>query len=663
MYDYDRRIRENYHNPPHPDKPWVLNLDSHAVIFGKTGTGKSNYLKHVFNELEKDDGNIVIIDPHGDVADYAICRTNRNAVFLSGHDYEGAEGRYAGLNLIEASGSFEEAQLIGDWVKQAFSKEESLSKGTWGPRLDLVFSSVLVEMMRRKKGLTLREFTSLLPNGKNLLSYFPRQENSASGNFIRLQNISTKQWTEFVTSSMHKLLPIVENPFVRRVVSRKNEDSVDMDSAILSFNSLIVPELNLGRLAESPVRIISTMVLAKIWNVLLRNGPTNRKTHIVIDEAHLISEPILEMFLAQGRKYGINVILGYQSAAQLSDSFIEMLFSNIQGYAAFSLSREGAEIISRNTPKTRDINALRRTLIDQERYKVTVSCEIYDEAKGRFARYGPVTHTPDQITGEPDRDEVQRVKAALLKEKGTEDREQDTEAESGWTGHNRMIFMFSEFLEARGIQNMVEPDIGGIVPDLLIRHGEKEIICEVEDSDILVTHRVAKKMVDYSGKNLIFLCRGEDLQDLFSLISNIIEAAEKGVDYSYEGESVSASKAITALPKISFVAIQDNEFYFYNGTGLVKFLTTHLERSSSIVYRAKKLPMGTLRSEALGDYIGMVAQECGVNIDRIEEKYGRDRLRSLYQSMIERGYEEPASLISLLELDRAGAETEDETVD
>lgn len=663
VYNYDPTIRENDRFPPHPDKPWLINLDSHAVIFGKTGTGKSNYIKNVLSHL---DGNVVLLDPHGDVADFFLSVTRKKAVFLSGRNYEGSDGNYAGVNLLSTSGVPEEAHLIGDWVKQAFSKDESLSKGTWGPRLDLVFSSVLVEMIKRKKGFTLRDFTNLLPNGKKLLSYFPMQENSPVGTFLRLQNLNSKQWSEFVTSSMNKLLPLVESPLVRRVISATDERSVDLDSAILSQDGAIVPELNMGRIGENSVRVISTLLLARIWNVLLRRGPTKLKTYVVIDEAHLITEPILETFLGQGRKYGITLILGYQFPNQLSENFMETLFSNVQGYACFTMSRSGAELIARNTPRVRSVNSLINTLENQEKYKVTVSCETYEAREGvpgRISRYGPVTYIPELIGDAPPQEEINRLKALMLKNTGFPDPELGIEEVSDWTGHNRMIFLFSDFLDSRNIPNIVEPDLGGLVPDILIRHKDKEIICEVEDSDLLVTHRVAKKMVDYAGSQLMFLCRREDFPNLVSLLTNIVEAADKNEDYIYEGEKIHAAQAIKAIPNVSIVTLQDQMFYFYNGIGMVKLLAPHLERSSSMDYRAKRLPLGNLRSSVLNDYVEMISKGGSVELDTLEAKYGRDRLRSLLQSIVERGYGEPKNITALLELDKIARELQDEQAD
>ena len=41
-------------------------------------------------------------------------------------NYEGSDGNYVGVNLLSTSGVPEGAHLIADWVKQVFSKDESL---------------------------------------------------------------------------------------------------------------------------------------------------------------------------------------------------------------------------------------------------------------------------------------------------------------------------------------------------------------------------------------------------------------------------------------------------------------------------------------------------------------------------------------------------------
>lgn len=652
MYDYEVVIKENVRYPPHPSKPWLVGLNSHAVIFGKTGMGKSNYLKHILSQLENSDSNTVLLDPHGGLADFLLSSTKKTITFLSGSDYEGSKCRYSGINLLGTSNRTEEAQLIGDWIRQAFTGDESLSKGTWGPRLDLIFSTVLVEMIKRKKGLTLSEFTRLLPNGKMLISFFPKQEFSPTGNFLHLQNLNSKQWTDFVTSSLNKLLPLVENPYIRRMISADDSRSVNLDAAILSGRNAIIPELDLGRVGEMTVRAISVLILARIWNTLLRRGPTEQRTYLVIDEANLIPESILNIFLTQGRKYGITIILGFQSPSQLSKNFLESILSNVQSYVCFAMSESGADLLAKNIPGTINVRLLKNTLKDLPRHKMVLSSETIIPHVGKSERYGPVTYSPKLVPERYSKDEINKVKASIIRTIGFEEKEGPGKLSEDWTSHNRMMYLFSEFLESKSVKTSVEPNIGGLIPDILIEHKGRKIICEVEDSDILVTHRIAKKLKDYKDLPLIFLCRREDFTSLIKLLANILQSAMRRETYYHKNEKIPSTDLINTFSHLSIATFHENEFFFYNGSSMTKFSASHLERESSFIYRARKLPLGHLRESILRQYTEMLSSSGELDLDKIEDRYGRERIRELYGSMKESGYEDIRNIVALLEIDR-----------
>ena len=129
MYRYDFRIMKNMNSPPYSDSPWLIDLHSHGLIIGMTGTGKSNYLRIVLDRLNSEDCNIVLLDPHGEVTDYALMKSKKRRVFLSGSDYPGSEGIYSGINVLSTTGGMIEASIVSDWIRQAFSMDDVLSMG------------------------------------------------------------------------------------------------------------------------------------------------------------------------------------------------------------------------------------------------------------------------------------------------------------------------------------------------------------------------------------------------------------------------------------------------------------------------------------------------------------------------------------------------------
>lgn len=203
-------------HPPYDETPWLFNLKSHNIIIGRTGTGKSNYLLHIIKHLNEVDCNTVLLDPHGQVSNEALKLSNKNKILLSGHDYPGSERVYSGINVLKTTGGQENAYLVADWIRHAFSENEALSQRTRGPRLNLNFSHILVSLMLREKGLTLKKFAEILSESKRTLSYFPVQEHSPIRTMTQSFSSVERYWNDFVMSSENKILPLISNPIVRQ---------------------------------------------------------------------------------------------------------------------------------------------------------------------------------------------------------------------------------------------------------------------------------------------------------------------------------------------------------------------------------------------------------------------------------------------------------------
>ena len=285
MYRRYYVIRENAANSPSHDKPWLMDLRSHGIVIGKTGSGKSNYLLHILRHIDREDCNIVLLDPHGQTSDSFLSMTKREAIILSGHDYPGSEGRYSGINALHTSGEEENAYRVGDWMVQAFSSNENMSNGTWGPRINMIISQVMVNIMLREKGLPLDRFTEILADQKRLFSYFPVQEHSPIRNALSSGNI-TRNWGDFIMSSLNKLLPLVGNPLIRRVISVSEEKSVNLDHCILTGNKLISPEISIGETGVTSASIIASVLLARIWNILVGRAHGSQLLCLLLQRVH-----------------------------------------------------------------------------------------------------------------------------------------------------------------------------------------------------------------------------------------------------------------------------------------------------------------------------------------------------------------------------------------
>lgn len=658
MYDHDILVHENTGFPPYYRKPWLIDLKSHCILIGKTGSGKSNYLRNILNQLETDDCNVVLLDPHVEVANYALMKSKKNKIFLSGRDYPGSEGIYTGTNVLKLSDNGEEAYLVADWVRSSLAREDAISQGVWGARLNFIFTSLLPEIMLAEKGLTLKDFRKLLSNGRVILSLLDPYEESGARDFLAGTASTSREWRDYISSSMNRLVPITSDKMIQRMISARDEDAFDLDSAVLGRNNLIVPDVDRGVMTELAQKAIVSLMITRIWNIIKKRGPSSERTYIIVDEAKLLSGAILEEILTEGRKYGIIVILAYQSLAQIPKESRQSVLASVSNFACFRMMNEDAAILSFEIEATDDVarKKLQFTLVKQKYTNVTIYCAPDTEEVERRGfhvyEYGPVTVSPPFVDTDYSLEEADLKKAEILKTIGKGRIIALSPEAERKKKHDHLIFMFSEFLKSHRISTTIEPSIGNLIPDILIEYNGKRIFCEVEDSDLLVTNRIAKKMKDYSGSPLIFLCRHEDFNSLISMIRNIMQKTRKGEYYTHLDEKIPASAIPASLLNLYIVTYSDRDFLYYNGSEHVRFMSSHLERAGSFIYRSRSLPLGVMRESVLKDISEMISQNGSVDLDKLEETYGRERLRNLLQTLKERGYDEGITVNSILELDR-----------
>ena len=329
-------------------------FESHLLIGGKSGEGKSTLLLQLILRRLKEKGGLILIDPHGDFADQTLglIPPERwdDVVFidLSNEDFA------CGINVLDTTMARGRDKIISDLIK-IFSALWT----SWGSRMEISFEYGLKTLYEANK--------SLCRQGKADQQY----------TLLDLMPLLTEE------SFCHALLEDIEDPFVRRwwasyydplslqmqrdrsdpvlskvakfegIIARhivgQSRCSIDF-AACIQQQKIVVIKLAKGVIGEDVARILGATLLGFL-NVALEEqgkveGAERHHVPIFIDEFQTLDGVNWEAALAELRKYGASYFLATQSLEYLREKqLLTVVQASVKQFAIFRMSAEDAKIL------------------------------------------------------------------------------------------------------------------------------------------------------------------------------------------------------------------------------------------------------------------------------------------------------------------------------
>ncbi len=564
-------------------------LQRHLVILGKTGTGKSNMLKKIVGEIiEKKLGSVVLLDPHGDTAQSIASRFPGSTLVLSPYTIpNGTLKTGITINPLYSADRTRDSSVISGWVRDAFSSEYSLSQGTWGPRLELIFTSLLNQLILVNKNCNLGDLLNLLTDPSKLRLFLKDVKDDNLRQFLKAQMSDWRGWNQYVSSSINKLLPVIGYDGLRNISSGR-VDSVDLFEYLQEDSRLLIPEFWRGVTSEENYRIISVLLLLKIWMLRINANEGKLPIYIVADEAHILSENIIDRFLREGRKFDFRLIIATQFIGKDNDRLQESINGNVANFISFSVSEDEAQGISRNLFE----GAIQKKLSLVLRSQSVHRCVLWSQTENGVA--GPLSIIPslsdftiDPITFEAIREESVRNYGTII----TENTEDDLTSL-----HEYLINKFEAYLKKSRVNLERGIKVNGKIPDGIFEYMGTKFIVEVEVSDILNSNRIKEKLRQYSDHRIIFLVP-------FGFPANVMETLLSEANLS----KLAGSKLKTALSSVlNFSVVEVGDSFITHGLGFSKEMAMDDIFTGSVMLSLQNLEFPEIRKYLLE---GMLAEK------------------------------------------------------
>ncbi len=324
----------------------------HIYMIGQTGTGKSNLLLNMaVSDIKKGKG-VAVIDPHGDLVEDILGLVpkdrHQDVIVFDPGDIDDP----VGLNMLEYDfNKPEEKTFIVNELLNIFDKLYDL-KTTGGPMFEQYMRNALLLLMEDavNEPATLMEVPRIFSDAafrarklariKNpVVIDFWEKEAIKAGGEASLQNI-----TPYVTSKFNNF---TSNDYVRPIIGQI-KSAFNFREAMDNGKILLI-NLSKGRVGDVNANLLGMIVIGKILMAALgrvdMEQEKRRDFFLYIDEFQNFATESIAVILSEARKYRLNLTLGHQFIAQLSDKIRDAVFGNVGSFISFRIGSKDAEFL------------------------------------------------------------------------------------------------------------------------------------------------------------------------------------------------------------------------------------------------------------------------------------------------------------------------------
>ena len=326
----------------------------HMYTIGQTGTGKTNFLKHmIIQDIERGDG-VCFIDPHGvDVQDILsrIPKERYDDVIYFDPAYT---PRPMGLNMLEYDPRFpEQKTFVVDEMFKIFKKLYGDVPEAFGPIFEQYFrNATLLVLEDPETGSTLMDISRVLADDNFRALKLSRSRNSVVNHFWEeiAENVrgegDLRNVVPYITS---KFDIFIANEIMRPIVGQQRSAFNFKD--IMDNKKILLVNLSKGRLGDLNANLLGLVMVGKIMMTALARtdylhlNPPN--FYLYIDEFQNVTTDTIATILSEARKFRLSMTIAHQYIEQIDPKIKNAVFGNVGTMVTFRVGPNDAEFLSK----------------------------------------------------------------------------------------------------------------------------------------------------------------------------------------------------------------------------------------------------------------------------------------------------------------------------
>ncbi|MBI2025878.1 MAG: type IV secretion system DNA-binding domain-containing protein, partial [Candidatus Levybacteria bacterium] len=305
-------------------KPVYIQKDDrrrHMYVIGKTGVGKSEFLKDMILQDIRNGEGVCFIDPH-DTIDKLLPlippERAEDVIFFDPSDTE----RPMGLNMLEAQTEQEKHYIVSSIVGLMYKLYDPNKTGIIGPRFEHAIRNAMLTVMS-EPGATFIEVVRALTDSSFVQELLPK----VSDPIIR------RYWTDQIaqTNDFHKseTLDYIVSKFGRFVTNKMMRNIIGQSYSSFDFRKamdegkILLVSLSKGKIGEENASFLGLVLVPKILVAAMSRQDIpeeqRRDFYLYVDEFQNFATPDFAQILSEARKYRLNLVVANQFIGQMDE--------------------------------------------------------------------------------------------------------------------------------------------------------------------------------------------------------------------------------------------------------------------------------------------------------------------------------------------------------
>jgi CxxC-x17-CxxC domain-containing protein len=320
----------------------------HMYVIGKTGVGKTGFLKNMaLQDIENGQG-LAIIDPHGEfveeILDSIPPHRMKDVVYFNPADME----HPVSFNIMDVQDP-KYKHLIASGLLGIFTK---IWANVWSARMEYILANCILALLDTP-GTTLLGIPRMLVDRDYRQKIINNLKDPVVKSFWinEYEEWESRYRNEAIAPVQNKVGQFLNVSFVRNIVGQA-KNTIDIDD-IMNNQKILLVNVSKGRIGEDNAAILGAMIITKIQLAAMervRIPEDERKDfYLYVDEFQNFATDSFVNILSEARKYRLDLIIAHQYVGQLttdtSTAVRDAVFGNVGTMLTFRVGAADAEFL------------------------------------------------------------------------------------------------------------------------------------------------------------------------------------------------------------------------------------------------------------------------------------------------------------------------------